>query len=69
MIESLGISVGGMLGGLFVRVCRMCRRGALRVMWGAVGFVEVANPGGGVVLPVGVGASPFEDGQGSVLSS
>ena len=59
--------MGVILGGVFVSVWRI--RGALHVMWGAVGFVEVATCEGGVVSPVEAGVSPFEVGQGSELSS
>ena len=62
------VFVGLFVVGVLRRVCLMWMRGATFAMCGAVGLVEVGTSVRGGA-PFVVGVSPFEAGQGSVVSS
>ena len=60
------VSMGVLVGGTLLRVCRRCTRGAVRVMCVAVGLEEV---GACVCSPFELACSPFDAGHGSVAGS
>ncbi len=62
---AVGIVMGSLIGGMLFRVCRWCIRGAVRVIWGAVGFDDV----GACCAPFVSDSLPFDVGHGSVAGS
>ena len=57
-LVAVGSTIGALVGGVLLRVCRACMRGAVCAMSGAVGCDDV-----GLLMR----ASPFEGCHGSVV--